>query len=342
MGSIKKAISEAVGKSDEAQVKERLNLLLALATSKLKEYKHEVNKGFVDPAVVEKMQIPGIRAIKFIEQYHVASSSKFNEQVQDHLKRATNAFFNLGSGKNKESIKNGLIAIMNAGMASFIGSTSAGQKEKKFYIVIPENNAFVRVDIFLWKYKTVDKSLSSNTDTAVAYLLCKSVVDHKKLKLDELIYLVTDTLAKRQSVPQEIEVKEFTRADESEALTNKLINGDIGYPPNTIILKDGITRSEDMEKSFNIVKGSFSDFYPTKDSKDKPSMILEYKAGNPLLKSNNNFDANKHFNVNDWREWDGYPSVEAPNLADVDDYITELTKLWRKIRKELKDMQDDD
>lgn len=339
MGSIKKAISEVTGVTGKEEVTTRLNLLLALATSKLKEYKNEVNKGFVDPAVVEKMQIPGIRAIKFIEQYHVASSSKFNEQVQGHLTRATDAFFNLGNGKNKESVKNGLISLMNAGMASFIGSTSAGQKEKKFYIIIPENNAFVRVDIFLWKYRVVQTDTASNTDTAVAYLLCKSVVDHKKLKLDELIYLVTDTLAKRQSVPQEIKVQMYKK---KSTIAAGVINSELNItPPDNIILKKDSDISKHLEESFGLNSDNFLNAYDKVDPTKDKSMIIEYKAGQPVLKSNNNFDATKHFNVNDWREWDGYPSVEAPNLADVDDYITELTGLWKKIRKDLKDMQDE-
>jgi hypothetical protein len=36
--------------------------------------------------------------------------------------------------------------------------------------------------------------LIKDNDTAVAYVLCKSVIDHNELKLDELIYLVSEAL----------------------------------------------------------------------------------------------------------------------------------------------------
>ena len=35
----------------------------------------------------------------------------------------------------------------------------------------------------------------------MAYVLCKSVIDHTKITVDELIYLVSDALASRSNVP---------------------------------------------------------------------------------------------------------------------------------------------
>lgn len=42
-----------------------------------------------------------------------------------------------------------------------------------------------------------EKSLGDNSDSAVAYVMCKFVIDHTKVTLDELIYLVSEALTKR-------------------------------------------------------------------------------------------------------------------------------------------------
>ena len=59
-----------------------------------------------------------------------------------------------------------------------------------------------------------DNSLTSNKDTAVAYVLCKSVIDHTKITIDELIYLVSDALSSRTNVPSvEMELETETEIE---------------------------------------------------------------------------------------------------------------------------------
>jgi hypothetical protein len=190
---------EVAGVGGKEQIKERLDLLLVAAKAKIRGYRDEINEQFLNPAMIDKIQIPGIRAIRFIEQYHVASSSGFNQQVGDHMTQAIDAFFSIG-GKDqdtKKAIQGGVKALISTALDAFIGSTEAGESEERIYVVIPENNAFVRADIAVWKYHMSEKALGDNEDSAVAYVLCKSVIDHTKLTLDELIYLVSQTLTER-------------------------------------------------------------------------------------------------------------------------------------------------
>lgn len=203
MGSLVNMLRSNLGVANEQEIKQRLDLLLVAAKAKVRGYRDEINEQFMNPGMIDKIQVPGIRAIRFIEQYHVASKSSFNQQVSDHLGQAIDAFFSIG-GKDadtKKAIQGGVKSLISAGLDGFIGSTEAGETEEKIYVIVPENNAFVRADICLWKYHMSDNALSANTDTAVAYVLCKSVVDHTKITLDELIYLVSDSLASRTDVP---------------------------------------------------------------------------------------------------------------------------------------------
>lgn len=201
MGSLTNALKNITGQDEnEKAIKQRLELLLMSAKAKIKSYRDELDEQFINPAQIDRIQIPGIRSMRYIEQYHVAASEGFSQQCGDHLTQAIDAFFSIG-GKDvdtKKAVQSGVKALISTALDAFIGSTEAGESEEKIYVVIPENNAFVRVDIYIWKYHMESKQLIDDKDTAVAYVLCKSVVDHSKIQIDELIYLISEALGKRE------------------------------------------------------------------------------------------------------------------------------------------------
>jgi hypothetical protein len=210
MGSATQALKNLTGAdTEEKAMKERLNLLLLAAKAKLRSYTDEINEMFMNPGLIDKTEIPGIRAIRFIEQYHVAAKSSFSQTVGDHLTNAIDAFFSIG-GKDqdtKDAVKGGIKALISTALASFIGSTEVGESEQKVYLIIPENNAFVRVDIACWKYVFDQQKITHEADTSVAYLLCKSVIDHSKVTIDELIYLVSESLNDRNPFAKMLNVE---------------------------------------------------------------------------------------------------------------------------------------
>ena len=196
MGSLTNMIRQATSEDEEERrEKERMELLLIAAKSKIESFRNQLDEGFTNPALIEKTQIPGIRAIRYIEQYHVSSANSFSDQVSGHLDAAIDSFFSIGEGKDKKAVQGGIKSIIQTGLSAFIGSTEAGESMDKMYFVVPENNAFIRADVMCWKYHLIQQKLLSQNDTAVAYVLCKSVIDHTAIKLDELIYLVTQALS---------------------------------------------------------------------------------------------------------------------------------------------------
>ena len=203
MGSLAQLLGSNLGVDDENAIRERLELLLAAAKAKLGGYKDEINEQFMNPALVDQTPIPGIRAIRFVEQYLVASKSSFKQQVSDHLTQAIDSFFSIGGNddQTRKAVQGGVKTLITTALDRFIGGVEAGESEVKTYVIVPENNAFVRADICVWRYHMPHNPMSLNNDTFIAYLLCKSVVDHTKLRIDELIYLVSETPAARNNVP---------------------------------------------------------------------------------------------------------------------------------------------
>lgn len=287
MGSFTKAVRDVAGVAGKEEIQQRLDLLLVAAKGKIRAYRDEINEQFMNPALVDKIQIPGIRSIRFIEQYHVAAKSSFNQQVSDHLTQAIDAFFSIGGNQiTKTAVQNGIKALISTALDAFIGGTEAGESEEKFYVVVPENNAFVRADIFVWKYHMTEKSLGENSDSAVAYVMCKSVIDHTKITIDELIYLVSDALAQRP-------LKHFVMKDV-----------DI-YDPNDPAKKITIYKKFRLDASGNLM----------------------------LIDKNKSAEESSN-----WQEWllddDNPPGGTPPSIGDVEAYIEELIKVWKKLKQD--------
>lgn len=233
MGSLSKLINDLDGApADEKEQKERLEILLTLAKSKIDKFRTELDSGFANPGLIDKTQIPGTRAIRYIEQYHVASKNEFDQQVGDHLTHAIDAFFSIGEGNNKKSVQEGLKQVIQTGLSGFIGSTSVGESQDRMYFVVPENNAFVRIDVVTWKYHFDQKKILDQHDTAVAYVLCKSVIDHTKVTLDELIYLVTQALSSGEFLNEDVSPEEYDTVPTSATLPTLLTN--LGIPDGDV------------------------------------------------------------------------------------------------------------
>lgn len=331
MGSINNALRSISGANEEEQrAKERLEILLMAAKAKLQAYRDEINENFTNPGQVDKKQIPGIRAMKYIEQYHVATQNSFSDQVKGHLDHAVDAFFSIGGNDNKGSVKSGLKNLISGALDAFIGSTAAGESEQRTYIVIPENNAFVRVDIACWKYNFSQQKILNQHDSAVAYILCKSVIDHTKLSIDELIYLTTEILSTSEEgkIDKPI-VNKFAELSNSVSPTGfddiKKQFQIMGY--DTDLAK---TLAEKIEKDKKII-------VKEKDASDKNNdvnysyvMLREKAIANSFVsKEGNNFVVNT-FDIG----FGNYTRTVPSSITNVEAYIEELIRVWKKLRVE--------
>lgn len=339
MGSINNALRSISGANEEEQrAKERLEILLMAAKAKLQAYRDEINENFTNPGQVDKKQIPGIRAIKYIEQYHVATQNSFSEQVKGHLDHAIDAFFSIGGNENKGSVKSGLKSVIAGALDAFIGSTSAGESEEKTYIVIPENNAFVRVDIACWKYNFSQQKILNQHDSAVAYILCKSVIDHTKLSIDELIYLTTEILS----------------TSEEGSIERPLLNK---YAE--LSLEECPAKTDDIRKQFQVmgyesdVAKTLSEKISEKDKKisvkekvkekgkDDKIVDVDYTYSKIREKAiANSFisEEGKIFYLNTFDIGFGnYTKTIPSSITNVESYIEEMIRVWKKLKVERKE-----
>ncbi len=185
MASIKKMIDDFTGASEEEQKqRERLELLKNAAEAHLEVAAAKL-------AASLKGQGEGIEQLYIVPDSVMEAEFGYNvsakEGLDDGLKSAIDFFFK-GSA---DDVKQGFQTIVQSALSALFADTSAGEQTKKFYFVTMEHNVFVRVDLYVWKYYFTQKGLTDNVQQAFCYTFIKSIVDHKKVSEDTLVYLVS-------------------------------------------------------------------------------------------------------------------------------------------------------
>jgi hypothetical protein len=303
---------------DEKEQKERLEMLLKLAKTKIQTYKDKIESNFAIPGSIDKIQIPGIRAMRYIEQYHVAAKEGLDDKVKDHMDAAIDAFFSIGGeGDTKKAVQGGVKSLISTALSGFIGSTEVGESEQQVYVVVPENNAFIRADIACWKYHFEQHKFIHQTDTAVAYVLCKSVIDHTKITLDELIYLATEAMATRTDIEPD---NYYSKLD---AAAKKKVDA----------LVDEFAKKPVAEKSASPMP-TLTDAQKTTLSETNKNIYLDFdwkESDVPTEKGKGRWIAvpSSHQLI------DGSHSSSTPlGIAEVSAYIEELIKVWKKLKED--------
>lgn len=118
------------------------------------------------------------------------------------------------------------------------------------FFIYPENNAIVRVDVKAYKYKFSSKGIIAECENVFCYTMSKSIVDHKKLKKDEIVYFITKMCKKENSEVKLEDVMSFMRE-----LVNvwNILDGESNEEP---ILKSGRTLLAAKRSTSSIIKNN--------------------------------------------------------------------------------------
>lgn len=182
MAKIVSKINSFLG-NDEAVLKKReqFGFLQKMAQAKCAEFKSELEKMYMgDRSITE---ISGNRAMRYYMSQHVDIKSGCNEAINT----AVGEFF-----KGKDGLKGGFQNLVTAALESLINTTAIGEAQEEMYFVYPENLAVVRVDVKCYKYSFSNKGFITDCENIFCYTMAKSVVDHTKLTLDELVYMMSE------------------------------------------------------------------------------------------------------------------------------------------------------
>lgn len=143
MAKLQKVISDLAGNDEKAlQAKERLELLKNSAEAHLKLAEDQLSEDLLgNSGGIHKLFIVPDTVLGFEQGYTVSSS----EKIDAGLTEAIDQFF---SGETKKGFK----TVVQSALSALFADTTAGESSKTYYFVAMEHNAFVRVDVYCWKY----------------------------------------------------------------------------------------------------------------------------------------------------------------------------------------------
>ncbi|MFJ7922089.1 hypothetical protein ACIQ6U_20355 [Lysinibacillus fusiformis] len=229
MAKIVDMIDGITGKTEkDLQMKEQFGFLQKMAQAKCEQFRGELQNMFLSGGTKE-LEIVGNRAMSYHDMQHVNLSSKSS----DSIKNAIEMFF-----KGKEGVIEGFKSIVETALDTLIGNSSMGEYEEKMFFVYPENFAIVRVDVKFYKYTFSSKGIIAETENIFCYTMAKSIVDHKKLSVDELLYLVTEMIGadKISEVKAFIkELRDIWKMLESEDTESILLNYQLADAPQKVL-----------------------------------------------------------------------------------------------------------
>jgi hypothetical protein len=156
-----------------------------------------------------KKMVPGLRALQWERNFRIGVKSE-GPELDLALDEIVDQYFGSGNreGDGASVILKGFKKHVKSSIHSFLGNTNGGaQDEDKFFIFV-KHHAIIRIDVKLWRYNFNTKHVFAGADNVMAFLFSTSVVEHSKLSVDELTYLLSE-----HSGDQEIEgyVEELLR-----------------------------------------------------------------------------------------------------------------------------------
>jgi hypothetical protein len=177
------SLIDKIANASDAKLKEQLTLLLATARGKLGEFELELNEMFRNPASEQGVQIIGNRAF---EQYKLYSVN-ISQTPAANIKEVLDKFFQ----GTESSILDGIKGLIEIGLNTILGNRIAGESEQSMFFIIPDRLNLVRVDVRVWRYNFSSTDIIDTIENAFCYIFTKSIIDHKKLTPDELIYFIS-------------------------------------------------------------------------------------------------------------------------------------------------------
>lgn len=185
MAKIVDKINSLTGKDEQERIlKEQFGFLQKMAQAKCEQFTSELKSMFTSGGTAE-CEIVGNRAMAYYNCQHVDITAECDQSI----KEAINMFFNGG-----DDVKQGFQKMIRTALDTLIGNTAMGEHEEKMFFVYPENFAIVRVDVKCYKYCFSSTGVIANTENIFCYTMAKSIVDHKKITIDELLYMVTEMI----------------------------------------------------------------------------------------------------------------------------------------------------
>lgn len=184
MGALRDIVKSADTSSQvEEEVKEALSILVGLAQEKSKSAEAEIKLDLQTGRTPDALSVPITRVIDSRTEYRAVTESSPSDLITD-IADSLGKMFSGDAG-----IINGIASIAQTALAGIMGNGEGQESEARFYNVVTEYPAIVRLDFYFWGRNTKAKGIMSQVKSSFACVGYKSAVDMSKLDFNTFLSL---------------------------------------------------------------------------------------------------------------------------------------------------------
>lgn len=188
MGALRNIVKSADSSPDvEEQVKEALAMLVELAQEKAKSAEGEIKLDLKSGKTTDDLSVPITKIIQSKIEYRAITSNS-----SDIINSITTSIGEMFSGD--DGILKGISGIANTALTAIVGAGEGQESEVRFYNVVTEYPAIVRLDFYFWGRNTKAESIMKQVKSAFACVGFKSAVDVSKLDYNTFLSLYSPIL----------------------------------------------------------------------------------------------------------------------------------------------------
>eukprot|EP00727_Mastigamoeba_balamuthi_P014753 m51a1_g9903 hypothetical protein (391) ;mRNA; r:80684-81942 len=190
-------IVASAAKDTEATQKNELDRLVTALQNRLDAFEAEVRltRGSGEGRTTE---VSGGRTIMRVSEVRVASSTDVDKELTagvDSFFAAAQAAVAGDSQGAKQAAVEGAKSVLMGGVRTLLGVCNGQSMTKRSFVVLFINNAFVRVDYYLYSYSVSARKWGMEADSAgVCYLADLAVLQTKDLHPEEIDFLTSQAL----------------------------------------------------------------------------------------------------------------------------------------------------
>ena len=186
MGASVSAAKELKGEKNK-----ELDQLVKILDAKREQFLAEVieKRG----GAISAKEVNGGRSIVRQSELRVSTSAKPSSQIKD----AIGSFFEAAQGgnKGKQAMIKGTTSLVSAGIDALFGVSAGQGMEKKGFVVLFLNFAFVRVDYYVYSYCVSGEKMGAKTSVSgCVHVTDLCVLDPSTLTTSEIDYLIAQNV----------------------------------------------------------------------------------------------------------------------------------------------------
>lgn len=245
-------VSKAIEKKDEQ--KQDVDSILATLENKLEAFELEIeaSRGLNNE---NDKEVVGGRTVMRVSDIRVSTSTDISENIQgaigDFFQAATNSIDGDDQTAKKSAVA-GAEKLVTGAVRAIFGVGKGEGRTKKSFVVLFLNNAFVRVDYFVYTYNASGEQWGFvANESGACYLADLAVLDITQLKPQEIDFLLSQALRVGPSELDSLNRLKFALI-QSSILGRALSNDDVDFNDLTRI-------AEDLAKSITAIDEAFGD-----------------------------------------------------------------------------------